>query len=82
MTDTPPEMEAKMREMMMKKTPAERLHMGCSMFDMAKRLVVSSILQKDPHTSPKSLKKEIFLRFYGNDFDEATKKKILGSILA
>ena len=81
MNDTSPEMELKMREMMMKKRPAERLRMGCSMFDMAKRLVISSIRQKDRAVTPRNLKKEIFLRFYGNDFDRATQQKILRTIL-
>lgn len=66
MNDTAPEIAAKMREMFQKKTPAQRLMMGCSMYDFSKQLVVSSILRQKPDISLPDLRKELFLRFYGN----------------
>ncbi|OHD29228.1 MAG: hypothetical protein A2086_16685 [Spirochaetes bacterium GWD1_27_9] len=60
--------------MIMKKTPIERLKMGFSMFESARKIVLSTI--KDQ----KDIKKELFLRFYGNDFDELSKERILNRI--
>lgn len=77
MNDTDAKMNAKMMEMIQKKTSQERLAMGCSMFDFAKRLVVSSLLKDNPNLSPAMLRKELFLRFYGNDFDAKQRQKII-----
>ena len=80
MKDTSPAIEKKMIEMINQKTPIERLKMGCSMYDLSKRLVTGAILEKDPSITPKALKRELFLRFYGNDFDPVRCAKILKHI--
>jgi len=80
MLDTHESIKKRFFQMMMSKSPAERLRMGCSMFDSAKQIVRSSILQKNPHGSPSEIKKEIFLRFYGQDFQSEQKRKILDSL--
>lgn len=77
MRDTSPEMDQKMREMISKKTPAERVKMGCSMHDMSKILVGLGIRSRNPNISPVEFRKELFLSFYGNDFDAVQKEKIL-----
>ncbi|MBI3313238.1 MAG: hypothetical protein HYZ83_03305 [Candidatus Omnitrophica bacterium] len=77
MNDTTPKIAEKMEEMFQQKTPGERLAMGCSMFDLAKELVKSSILQNDPDISPSLMRQELFLRFYGNDFNPAARQKIV-----
>jgi hypothetical protein len=77
MNDTSPEMTKKMREMIRAKTPQERLKMGCSMFDFSKRLVIRSLLEKSPGLSSAQLRRELFLRFYGNDFSPANREKII-----
>jgi hypothetical protein len=51
MNDTSPEMERKHREMILQRSGAERLKMGCSMFDAARALVVASVLEKEPSAS-------------------------------
>ena len=81
MNDTDPKMKAKMIEMIVKKTPEQRLAMGCSMYDFAKQLATSSILQKNPGISRTDLKQELLLRFYGQDFDETERKKILTHLI-
>ncbi len=73
-------MESRFHRMMMERPPEERLRMGCSMFDTAKEIVRSSILERNPHISPQELKKEIFLRFYGQEFESEQKRKILDSL--
>lgn len=47
MKDTPPEVESFFNELMMKKTGEERLRMGFSMFEMARKQVLASILNQD-----------------------------------
>lgn len=76
MTDTPPAIAAKMEDMLRQKTPVERLLMGCSMFDLSKRLVKLSISRMNPTVAPARLQWEVFLRFYGHEFSPASRKKI------
>lgn len=77
MDDTSPEMAEKMREMIRKKTPLERLEMGCSMYATSKQLIIRSILEENPDISEKGLRQQFFLKFYGNDFNEEEREKIL-----
>ena len=76
MDDTSPRVAEKMRELVRAKTPAERLKMGCSMYDFSKQLVVHSILEREPGLSPTGLRRELFLRFYGNDFNPKKRREI------
>jgi hypothetical protein len=62
MNDTPPEIEKELHEMMMARSGAERLIMGSSMFDAARRIVLAS-LPKD--LSDEELKRRLFERIYG-----------------
>ena len=57
-------------QLMMQKTGEERLLMGCSMFDTAKEIVKSSLLAKSVNLDPQDLKRNIFLRFYGHEYNE------------
>ena len=76
MNDTHPQIEMKIIEMIQRKTPAERLAMGCSMFDFSKQLVTDSIRKEKPNLLPALLQRELFLRFYGSEFDPARREKI------
>ena len=77
MTDTPIPVWVKMREMYQAKTPEERLLMLDSMYEFSRELAVTAVLREHPHPLPSDLRKEIFLKFYGRDFDPKTRKKIL-----
>ena len=77
MNDTDERIDRKFKEMVMAKTPDERLRMGCSMFDFSKQLVVSSILQKNPDLPSFKLRQELFLRFYADDFKAQDREKLL-----
>jgi hypothetical protein len=46
----------------------------------ARALVVASILTNEPEASPERIREGIFLRFYGRDFDEATRDRIAVSL--
>lgn len=80
MNDTPPEVESFFNELMMKKTGEERLRMGFSMFEMARKQVLASILNQNPNADPKEIRKQLFLRFYGQDFTPEECEKILSQI--
>jgi hypothetical protein len=80
MNDTSPDIEKKVREMMQQKTPEERLKMGGEMHATSKYLVTCAILRENPQISPADLREELFLKFYGNDFDPAQKASILNHL--
>jgi hypothetical protein len=80
MTDTPPEMERMYRDMLLQRSGAERLKMGCSMFATGRALVVASVLEKEPFASPARVRGQIFLRFYGADFDPLERDRIMARL--
>ncbi|MFH1868531.1 MAG: hypothetical protein ABH843_06125 [Candidatus Omnitrophota bacterium] len=74
MKDTSREVEKIYNDMLLKRTPEERLKMGCSMFDLACAIIRSSF-QKD--ISGNEIKQRLFLRLYGADLKEEVKKKVI-----
>lgn len=77
MRDTTYEMEEKMREMILEKSPVERLKMGVSMYETSRRLVIRAILEGNPGISETALKQELFLKFYGNEMQPEEREAIL-----
>lgn len=82
MKDTAPEVERRYREMLLSRSGAERLKMGCSMHATARTLVLASIHENDPQASPVVVRRELFLRFYGSDFGPAERARILAALEA
>ncbi len=80
MRDTPPDVEARYRAMLLRRSGVERLKMGCSMHATAKALVRASVLEKDPQASPRALRRAFFLRFYAADFDVESRENILRAL--
>ena len=80
MNDTRADVDRKYRDMLLQRSGEERLRMGCSMHASARALVVASVLARDPHPSAAGLRREIFLRFYGHEFDAETRAKILAAL--
>ena len=76
MEDTPAAVEARFHRQLMSLTPQERLAMACRMHAAAKALARAAIL-RDSSPSPEELRVLLFLRFYGQDFGEGEKTKIL-----
>ena len=66
--------------MLLQRSGEERLKTGCSMYATARALVEASIRELDPHVSPRSLRKAVFLRFYGHEFEPVLREKILMAI--
>lgn len=81
MNDTDVKTQNLFNAMIMSKSGQERLSMGFSMFNMARRQVIASIRQNNPNADASEIKKGIFLRFYGQDFSPEEQKKILKRLL-
>ncbi len=77
MNDTTPEIQEKINEIYKNKSGEEKLLIALSMFETARELVISSLPN---NLSEKELRKELFLRFYGNDFAVDEKEKILANL--
>lgn len=80
MKDTSDAVERRYRELLLKRSGEERLKMGCSMHASAQAMVRAAALATEPTASAAALKKALFLRFYGQDFDIAARKRILRAL--
>lgn len=78
MQDTDETTEKIYRELMSQKSGQERMKMAFSMFRFAGKLVLSSLRKKG--VKDDELRKEAFLRIYGDDFSEDEKRKIIKRI--
>jgi hypothetical protein len=66
--------------MLLARSPEERLKMGCSMGATARALVRASALAQDPQAPPAALRRALFLRFYGHEFDGTERERIMASL--
>ena len=82
MFDTHPDVAIRFRDLMMSKTGQQRLLMGCSMYDTAKKIVRSAIYNSRPEITEDEMKKEIFLRFYRQEFSRADREKFLSALMS
>jgi len=80
MNDTHPDVAIRFRELMMRKSGEQRLLMGCSMYDTAKQIVRSAIYNSRPGITEAEMKKEIFLRFYEQEFSQAERDKFFSAL--
>jgi hypothetical protein len=80
MDDTYPEIAAKFQDLIMQKSCEQRLLMGFSMYDAAKQIVRSSIYNSRPGITKEQMKKEIFIRFYGQEFSKSGRDRILSML--
>jgi hypothetical protein len=60
--DTSPEIERIQFELMMRKTPNERIALACEMFMSARQLFLASLPKDLPE---KEIKKQLYFRTYG-----------------
>ncbi|PKM77936.1 MAG: hypothetical protein CVU90_04270 [Firmicutes bacterium HGW-Firmicutes-15] len=77
MNDTSAGAEKKLLQMMMQKGEIEKLFMAASIFDMARSITQSAILEEMPGISPSELREELFRRWYGEDFEPKEREKII-----
>ncbi len=80
MNDTHPDVAIRFRELIMRKSGEQRLLMGCSMYDTAKQIVLNSICNRQPGITDAEIKREIFLRFYGPEFNQAERDKFFSAL--
>ncbi len=80
MNDTHPDIAIKFQELIMSKSGEQRLLTGCSMYDTAKKIVQSALVSQQPEITAKEMREGIFSRFYGHEFTEAEKQKILSAL--
>jgi hypothetical protein len=74
MIDTVPSIAEKLNQIYLKKSGEEKLLIALKMFETSRDIVISSLPE---NLSETELRKKLFLRFYGNEFDEITKNKIM-----
>lgn len=77
MDDTSPEIKRLLAERYAARSGAERLLMGCEMYNSSRTLVLASL---PTSLTLKERRAAFFLRFYGNDFPPDQLKKILAWI--
>ena len=82
MTDTPPHVEQLYREMLMRRSGADRLRMGAAMFECAKRLVRASLGDPDGRDNSPGMRVKLFLRIYGPDLDAASRARAVECVLS
>ncbi|MFQ5702707.1 MAG: hypothetical protein ACE5HT_01660 [Gemmatimonadales bacterium] len=75
MTDTSPCADDRVRMMMARKTPAERLHMASGMFATARALVKAGAAG-----SQTNLRTYTFSRFYARDFSDTERERIIAHL--
>jgi hypothetical protein len=79
-SDTPRDVEARYHAMLLARSGEERLRMAGSMYATARALAVASIVEADPTASDAGVRQALFLRFYGHEFDDQTRARILARI--
>jgi len=79
MTDTPEHIALEYRKRLMALSPATRIAMACDMFGTAKALARANLIQVGV-TDEREIRRQLFLRFYGSEFSESQKAKILAHL--
>jgi hypothetical protein len=74
--DTPAPIERKFTQMLLRRSGAERLKMGCSMYATARALAKAALLQQHPTAGPAELKRLLFFHFYGAEFEPEERNRI------
>ena len=77
MDDTPTKIKQRYNEMLLSKSPLERLRMASRMYDSVKKLAISGIQKEKRYLDPSRLRGELFLRIYGNDFSATDRERII-----
>ena len=80
MDNTSAKIEQRYKEMILYRSPLERLKMASRMYDSGKKLVISGILKGVPHLDTSRVRAQLFLRMYGDDFTAAERERIIKKI--
>jgi hypothetical protein len=82
MNDTSPRAESLFGELMQKRSGAERLQMGTSMFSSAREMVIAGIRASIPELDERELRAQVFLRTYQSDLSPRRVAQVLAAIRA
>ena len=77
MSDTDPAVARRYGAMLLARSAEDRVKMACSMDASVRRLVRASVLAANPQASPAAVRRALFLRFYGSEFDIGERERIL-----
>jgi hypothetical protein len=73
-------MDTRYWALLMQRSGEERLKMSCDMWDSARALLEASIREQHPNATTEVIRKGLFFRFYGHEFEAQTRAKILAAI--
>ncbi len=76
MSDTPNAVNARYRALLMRRSGAERVEMGCRMFDTARAFMRASLGDSSGTDRSREMTVQLFLRTYGADFDPIARDRI------
>jgi len=79
-SDTAPAMASLQRRLLMERTGAERLKMGCAMFDAARALMRAGLGDATGTDRSPAMQIRLFERTYGREFDAATVASIIAHL--
>jgi len=80
MKDTSPDIDTRYRAMLLARSGEERLQMAASMHATARALVMASVREAEPAITPARLRQALFLRFYGHEYDDDARARILARL--
>ena len=80
MTDTPPDVEARLAALYAQRSGSDRVRMACEMFAMGRALVVANIRADTPDISAADLRVKIFERTYGDDLVPDDRARVIARL--
>jgi hypothetical protein len=80
MSDVPKQIEQRYKEMLLSRTPLERLRMASRMYDSGRKLVIAGIQHGKHPLTAAQLRCQVFLRMYGIDFTVDERNRIIHQI--
>ena len=80
MSDASKQIEQRYKEMLLSRTPLERLKMASRMHDSGRKLVITGIQHGKHPLTASQLRGQVFLRMYGIDFTVEERNRIIHRI--
>ena len=78
--DTSILVERRYRRMLLARSGAERLKMGCAMFDASRALMRAGLRQREGLTDPVEVRAQLLVRTYAEDLDP-DEARLIGKLL-
>jgi hypothetical protein len=80
MNDTSPAMNKRFHELVMSRTPLDRLKMASRMFDSGRKLAIAGIEDREKGLSDGQIRTRLFIRLYGRDFPPEKLSEIISKL--